>query len=110
MQIKAISPGTQGSPSPQKAQLEQAARQFEAIFLRQMIGTMRQAGQGEGLFDSSASDQFRDMADARTADSMAEKGSLGIAEMLLRQFGGRSDTAAGLSATAPSAAPRDKGA
>lgn len=106
MQINGISSGApQGSASPQKAQLEKAAKQFEAIFLRQMIGTMRQAGQGEGLFDSSASDQFRDMADARTADSMADKGSLGIAEMLLRQFEGRT---AGPAATMP--APQDKSA
>lgn len=106
MQINAISSGaSHGGASPQKAQLEQAARQFEAIFLRQMIGTMRQAGQGEGLFDTSASDQFRDMADARTADSMAEKGSLGIAEMLLSQFEGRSPA----SPPSPAASP-DKGA
>jgi flagellar protein FlgJ len=28
------------------------------------------------------------MADARTADSMAKTGSLGIAELLMSQFGG----------------------
>ncbi|HEX7740940.1 MAG TPA: rod-binding protein [Sphingobium sp.] len=103
MQINGVSTGAQGAASPQKAQLEKTARQFEAIFLRQMIGTMRQAGPGDGLFDSSASDQFRDMSDARTADSLAEKGTLGIAEMLLRQYGGR---------TAPAQAPapaQDKG-
>jgi flagellar protein FlgJ len=29
------------------------------------------------------------MSDARTADTMAEKGALGIAEMLLRQYDSR---------------------
>lgn len=71
-----------------RAGLQKAAQQFEAIFLRQMIGAMRSSSLGDGLLDSSASDQFRDMADARTADSMAQTGSLGIADMLLRQFGG----------------------
>ncbi|MGC4250738.1 MAG: rod-binding protein [Sphingobium sp.] len=85
-----------------KAALEKAAKQFEAIFLRQMIGAMRSSSQGEGLLDSSATEQFRDMADARTADSMAEKGSLGIAELLLRQFGGKEQT--------PAAPARDKSA
>jgi flagellar protein FlgJ len=53
-----------------------------------MIGSMRTASLGDGLLDSSASDQFRDMSDARTADAMAEKGALGVADMLLKQFGG----------------------
>ncbi|HKT76345.1 MAG TPA: rod-binding protein [Sphingobium sp.] len=105
MQINGISTGAQGPASPQKAQLEKVARQFEAIFLRQMIGTMRQSGGGEGIFDSSATEQFRDMSDARTADSMAEKGALGIAEMLLRQYESR--TPAASAAPAPA---QDKGA
>jgi flagellar protein FlgJ len=71
-----------------RADLAKAAEQFEAIFLRQMMGAMRSASLSEGLFDSSATDQFRDMADARTADSMAKTGSLGIAELLMSQFGG----------------------
>ena len=100
MQVNSVSTGAQSSASPQKAQLEKVARQFEAIFLRQMIGTMRQSGGGEGIFDSSATEQFRDMSDARTADSMADKGALGIAEMLLRQYESRQ----------PAAPAQDKGA
>src|SRR3546814_1752378 len=92
MQIGATS-GTaaQTGSAQNKAGLEKAAQQFEAIFLRQMMGAMRSASLAEGISDSSATDQFRDMADARTADSMASRGTLGIAEMLMRQFGGRPD-------------------
>ena len=68
-------------------QLKVAAQAFEAVFLRQMIGSMRQASLGDELFGSNATEQFRDMSDAKLADSMAEKGSFGIAEMLLKQFG-----------------------
>nr|AIA92928.1 CAZy families GH73 protein [uncultured Idiomarina sp.] len=94
MQISAVSNATaQATGGASKADLEKAAKQFEAIFLRQMIGAMRSASLAEGLTDSSATDQFRDMADARTADSMAEKGSLGIAELLLQQFGGNNAAA-----------------
>ena len=67
-------------------QLKVAAQAFEAVFLRQMIGSMRQASLGDELFGSNATEQFRDMSDAKLADSMAEKGSFGIAEMLLGQF------------------------
>jgi flagellar protein FlgJ len=73
-------------PLDQQARLKEAARQFEAVFLRQMISSMRSASLGEDLLGSDATNQFRDMSDARTADAMAEKGALGIAQMLLKQF------------------------
>ncbi|WP_284734752.1 rod-binding protein [Sphingosinicella terrae] len=76
-----------GEPDPR---LREAAQAFEAVFLRQMIGSMRQAKLGEDLLGSAAADQFRDMADARLADTMAERGGFGIAEMLLNQFQRRS--------------------
>ncbi len=66
--------------------LEKAARAFEAIFLRQMISSMRGSSLGEGIFDSSATEQFRDMADSRTADDMAAHSKFGIADLLMRQF------------------------
>lgn len=79
------SPAATGSAiDPEKLKV---AQQFEAIFLRQMIGSMRSSTLAEGMFDSSASDQFRDMADARTADEMSRTGSFGIADMLIKQFG-----------------------
>ncbi|RVT43357.1 rod-binding protein [Sphingobium algorifonticola] len=78
---------TAASPDPQaKAQLEKTAKAFEAIFLRQMIATMRSSSLGEGLTDNGESAQFRDMADARTADNMAETGKFGIAELLVKHL------------------------
>ncbi len=79
--------GTGLTAQPTRADLKQAARQFEAIFLRQMIGSMRQANLGDDLFGSDAANQFRDMQDARMADQMVEKGGFGIAQLLERQFG-----------------------
>ena len=78
-----------GAAAPVAApDVKKVAKEFEAIFLRQMIGSMRQAGLGDELFSSSAQDQFRDMADARLADSMAGKGGFGIADLLAKQLGG----------------------
>ena len=85
--IQGITP-TSASPKQddQRAQLKTAAKAFEAVFLRQMIGSMRQASLGEDILGSSATQQFREMSDAKVADEMAETGSLGIAQLLLNQF------------------------
>lgn len=71
-----------------KKQLEAAAKAFEAVFMRQMIGSMRQAKLSDDdlLGGGSAADQFRDLQDARLADSMVDKGGFGIAAMLTKQF------------------------
>jgi len=69
--------------------LEKAAKAFEAIFLRQMIASMRSSSLTEGLFDSSATEQFRDMSDSRMAEQMAGTSKFGIADLLLQQFGAK---------------------
>lgn len=90
MQISSLpATGAQPTANQDKAALAKTAQAFEAIFVRQMIGAMRSASLGDGLFDSGASEQFRDMADAKTADAMAATGSMGIAQLLLQQFGGK---------------------
>tara|TARA_R110000787_G_scaffold9028_1_gene31252 strand:- start:3138 stop:3446 length:309 start_codon:yes stop_codon:yes gene_type:complete len=78
-----------GAGAANKAALEKAAQQFEAIFLRQMIGAMRSASLAEGISDSSATEQFQSMADSRTADALAGSNSMGIAQLLIGQFGER---------------------
>ena len=93
MQVTTTSPTTaatgSGAGGANRAALDKVAQQFEAVFLRQMIGAMRSASLAEGITDSSATQQFQDMADARTADAMASKGAMGIADLLIKQFGAR---------------------
>jgi peptidoglycan hydrolase FlgJ len=97
-------------PSPdnaaQRGALRAAAQQFEAVFLRQMIGSMRQAHLSDDIFGSQATDQFRDMADANLADSMSHQGVFGIAQLLLAQF----DRHAAAPAAATSAPSNDAAA
>ena len=76
-----------GKSEAERAELRKAAQSFEAICLRQMIGAMRSATDGDTLLGSSATDQFRDLMDARVAEDMASKQSFGIADMVLKQFG-----------------------
>jgi peptidoglycan hydrolase FlgJ len=79
--------GTQPGSSPGLRRgdgVTEVAKRFEAIFLRQMIATMRAPSLGDDIFGSDASNQFRDMSDARLADAMA--GQFGIAQLLEKQL------------------------
>ncbi len=76
------------SPAADKrqAKIQSMAADFEAIFVRQMLATMRTSSLGEGLFDGQGLEQFRDMQDAKIAESMADKGVFGIAQLLTRHL------------------------
>ena len=77
--------GITAPTSPDPA-LTKAAQQFEAVFVRQMMATMRQAKLADDVLGSSATDNFRELADARTADNVAAMGHFGIAQLIERQL------------------------
>lgn len=65
-----------------KDNLDAAGQRFEAIFVGMMLKSMRAAKLGDGLFDSKASEQFRDMQDQKLAQNMAEHTPLGIGKAM----------------------------
>lgn len=71
--------------------LRKAAQGFEAVFLRQVIGSMRQAKLGDDLFGSSATDTYREMSDRQLADSLAQKGAFGISALVEKQLTQKGD-------------------
>ncbi len=75
-------------PKPTDPELRKAAQGFEAVFIRQVIGSMRKAQLANEMFGSSATDNFRELADSKTAESMALLGQFGIADMVYRQLAG----------------------
>jgi len=77
--------------SSDNQKLQQTAQAFEAIFLRDIIKSMRLSTGGEGLLENSGGNQFRDMMDDQLASDMSSnKGGLGIAEMLVSEWSKRS--------------------
>ncbi len=86
--IATNSPAASVNPAAdkQQAEIKSMAADFEAIFVRQMLATMRSSSLGDGLFDGQGMEQFRDMQDAKVAESVAEKGVFGIAQMLTRHL------------------------
>jgi flagellar protein FlgJ len=66
--------------------VREAARQFESLFLRLMLKSMREASMGDELFDSHAGGFYRDMFDDQIAVEMSGDGGFGLAEVLVRQL------------------------
>jgi peptidoglycan hydrolase FlgJ len=82
-----IKPVALSSISPPDQALRKATQGFEAVFLREIIGSMRKGKLAEEMFGSSATENFRELADARTAESIAKLGQFGIANMVEKQLG-----------------------
>ena len=67
-----------------RANLEKAGRQFEAVFDGMMLKSMRQARlTDDTLFESKALDTFRDMQDQQVAKTMSEHAPIGIGKAMV---------------------------
>lgn len=90
-----------GQVKPQN--VEQAAEQFEAMFLRSMMQQMRKASDAmaaeDSPFNSKQQRMMRDFYDDRLASELASQRSTGIAGMIIAQL-----APAGVKAEAKSAA------
>ena len=72
----------------QQQVLREVAGQFEALFISMMLKSMREASLADGIFDSSQSKMYREMADQQMAMDMASRGGLGLQDVIMRQLGG----------------------
>lgn len=69
-----------------RAELRQAAEQFEAMFVRQILEQSHKSELAEGLFSTSKDDAFQSMLDNEYAQNIAGKVNLGLADVLYEQF------------------------
>lgn len=67
-----------------REQLSGVAKQFEAIFLRQMLAAARKTNFGgeDNIFSGQGLDTFRQMQDERFAEIASETGTLGLGKMI----------------------------
>jgi peptidoglycan hydrolase FlgJ len=99
-----------------KAAIKEVAKQFEALFMQELMKSMRQAQQAmsSGMFDNAGSQMGTDMLDTQFATKMTgQPGGLSeaIAKQLERQMGGsvaQVPLAPAAAAGAPSAVPAAK--
>ncbi|MFP3904334.1 MAG: rod-binding protein [Armatimonadota bacterium] len=72
---------------PGEERFRKACRDFEAIFIRHLLKTMRSSGRWDGFLKGNRGEEiFRDRLDAALADSMSQRETLGIARTLYQQL------------------------
>ena len=74
-----------------RQQAQQVAQQFEEVFVRSMVGTLRQSAQlgddGGGMFGSGpGADTYGDWFDQHLAHQVSSTGKVGVATVLMREF------------------------
>jgi len=82
-----------------RAALRQAAGQFEALFMQQLLKSMRDAMPRSGMFDGPGQDVYVGMLDQQLSQSLANRPG-GLAEIIARQM----EAAAPTGAARPAAA------
>jgi Rod binding domain-containing protein len=67
-------------------ELEEAASQFEAIFLKMFLDQARQSKLSDDLLGSSASDNFQEMFDSELSQAGSASFNLGLRDVIVRQL------------------------
>jgi len=68
--------------------LREAAKQFESLFTKMVLDSMRKASFGDPMFGSDQGEMYQGMMDDQLAVSLSEGKGLGLADMLIRQLSG----------------------
>jgi len=66
--------------------LKEVGKHFEALFIQMMLQSMRKATPDNPLFGGKAEEMYRDLFDKQISMSMADKGQLGLADMIVKQL------------------------
>lgn len=82
----AVNTGT-GSIKSDNSRLKEACQDFESIFLSHLMKGLRSTVQKSDLFGSGQEEEmFQEMADQEFCESAARSNSIGLADMLYKQF------------------------
>jgi flagellar protein FlgJ len=88
--------------------LRAAAKQFESLFTKMMLESMRSASMGDPMFGSDQGDMYQDMADDQLAVQLSQGRGLGLADMLIRQLSGGANATTATHASPDTATPEQR--
>jgi flagellar protein FlgJ len=97
-----------GAQANNPATLREVAKQFESLFTKMMLKSMRDASMGDPMFGSDQGDMYQDMADDQLAVQMSEGRGLGLADMLIRQLSNGAVSGTTAVKPAPEATPEER--
>ena len=66
--------------------LKAAARQFEMLLMDMVMKSMRNTASGESLLDNEGTRMFTSLLDQEYAHRLAERGGLGLADLIVKQL------------------------
>jgi flagellar protein FlgJ len=86
MPIDGVTPaGRKAVEPPEVGRVRQAAQDFEAMMIGQMLATMRQ-GMGQGVLSGRGQRLYQSMLDDELGRVLARGGGLGLADVLVREL------------------------
>ncbi|WP_299074856.1 flagellar assembly peptidoglycan hydrolase FlgJ [uncultured Paraglaciecola sp.] len=89
--IKGLDKLRRAAQSGDSKALDEAAKQFEAVFVQMMLKSMRKAqdvmADKDSPFNSQQVKFYRDMHDTQIATDLSSSGTIGLAEIIVRQLG-----------------------
>ncbi len=72
--------------------LREVAKQFESIFVNNVLKSMREAKLADGAMDNDQSKFFTDMYDQQLAVHLSGKPGVGLADLIVKQLGGKEES------------------
>ncbi len=82
-----VAAGVRGTKSGEDAPLREATKDFESLFVKQMLNSMKKTINKSGLLDGGMGQEiFEDMLYDEYAEKIAETANLGISEMMYQQL------------------------
>ena len=72
--------------------LKETAKLFEAQFIQMLFKTMRASSIGDEMFGSEQTKFYQEMYDKEIANTLAEKGQMGFADLLVKQLSRQQNT------------------
>lgn len=73
-----------------KSALQEVAKQFESIFLNNVLKGMREAKLADGAMDNDQSQFYKEMYDQQLAIHLSGKPGVGLADLIVKQLGSES--------------------
>jgi len=67
--------------------LQHAAEQFEALFVGQLLRSVRESAADESENDDQTNSTFLELAEEQMAQALAARGGLGVATMVMKELG-----------------------